>query len=309
MQEIHSDEWFERRRKTLGASEIAAVLGLSKWQTPFDVWSSKINGDKTEMSQAAYLGHLLQPIIAEEAARIAKVKINETELYKQHKKETWASATCDYICEDDDGELSILEIKATRDLSWREIPIQYRMQTAWQSFVTGIPVGRIAVLHASTSLKIYDFPDSSEWFQEVFDLCRKFWFEHVVANIPPEVPKIPKKTLNSIKAISGQTVDLDMITQQNLTELHAVRSRIKELNEIKDELENQIKYSLNNSEIGLIDGKIAVTWKETNTTRFDSSALKAADPKIYKKFLKTSKIRTFLVKDITPKNTKKRKSV
>ena len=34
-------EWLNWRRTGLGGSDIAAVLGLSKWRTPWDVWADK----------------------------------------------------------------------------------------------------------------------------------------------------------------------------------------------------------------------------------------------------------------------------
>ena len=34
-------EWLKERQQGIGGSEVAAVLGLSKWSTPFDVWLEK----------------------------------------------------------------------------------------------------------------------------------------------------------------------------------------------------------------------------------------------------------------------------
>ena len=35
------DEWLERRRKTIGGSDAAGIVGLSKWASPFSVWADK----------------------------------------------------------------------------------------------------------------------------------------------------------------------------------------------------------------------------------------------------------------------------
>jgi predicted phage-related endonuclease len=39
--ELHSEAWHEARRSRLGGSEIAAVLGLSPWQSPFSCGTSR----------------------------------------------------------------------------------------------------------------------------------------------------------------------------------------------------------------------------------------------------------------------------
>ena len=44
IQELSEMQWLEARRKVLGASEVASVLGLSRWSTPFDVYASKVLG-------------------------------------------------------------------------------------------------------------------------------------------------------------------------------------------------------------------------------------------------------------------------
>ena len=35
------DEWLAEREKGIGASEVAAILGLSPWDTPFSLWLKK----------------------------------------------------------------------------------------------------------------------------------------------------------------------------------------------------------------------------------------------------------------------------
>jgi len=34
-------EWLQERRKGIGGSDAAAVLGLSKWKTPYALWLKK----------------------------------------------------------------------------------------------------------------------------------------------------------------------------------------------------------------------------------------------------------------------------
>jgi putative phage-type endonuclease len=297
MNDLHDEEWHQRRRNSLNASEIAAVLGLSKWATAYDVWLTKIEDIRKESTEAARWGHILQPIIAEEATKRSQLQILETEVYKKHYKENWAAATCDYICKDNKGQSMILEIKATRDLSWPEIPVDYRLQAAWQSFVTRIPHGQIAVLHASSKLKIYEFPDPSGWFDEVLEACRRFWFDHVLSKKPPEKKLIEEDALEEINATPGKKITFDLASQAALIELASIREEIKDLSERKIMLEDKIKFSMQDSEIGLMNGNTVVTWKESTMNRFDSIAFRKDQPALYNKYVKKQICRRFLIKD------------
>ena len=35
------EDWLEQRRKTIGGSDAAGIVGLSKWASPFSVWAEK----------------------------------------------------------------------------------------------------------------------------------------------------------------------------------------------------------------------------------------------------------------------------
>ena len=35
------EEWLMQRRKTIGGSDAAGIVGLSKWASPFSVWAEK----------------------------------------------------------------------------------------------------------------------------------------------------------------------------------------------------------------------------------------------------------------------------
>ena len=57
--------WFEARRAGLGGSDIAAVLGLSKWQSPMDVWAAKRGlSEEVVETNAMRRGRLLESAIA-----------------------------------------------------------------------------------------------------------------------------------------------------------------------------------------------------------------------------------------------------
>lgn len=56
-------EWLEVRRGSVGASEVAAVMGLSDWETPLDVYKSKLGVDRQFDEVLGFIGHESERII------------------------------------------------------------------------------------------------------------------------------------------------------------------------------------------------------------------------------------------------------
>src|SRR6185312_4166755 len=59
----HDERWHELRRAGVTASEIAVVMGLSKLNSPFNLYWSKVNGWATEDNEIMAAGRHLEPTI------------------------------------------------------------------------------------------------------------------------------------------------------------------------------------------------------------------------------------------------------
>lgn len=77
------ENWLRERKKGIGGSDVAAVLGLSPWRTPLDVFNDKTaeTVDEKPQSDAAHFGTILEDVVADEFARrtgFKVVRFNET---------------------------------------------------------------------------------------------------------------------------------------------------------------------------------------------------------------------------------------
>ena len=62
-------QWLEGRRRGIGGSDVAAVLQLSPWRTPLDVWNDKLGlSPEHEMTSSLYWGTTLEQVVAEQAS-------------------------------------------------------------------------------------------------------------------------------------------------------------------------------------------------------------------------------------------------
>ena len=93
------DHWLELRRMGIGASDIAAVVGISPWSTPHQVWISKTTPDAPEpmTNEDMEWGLRVEGLILDETAE--RLKIDPAELVRgvlvQNRKNAWMLATID----------------------------------------------------------------------------------------------------------------------------------------------------------------------------------------------------------------------
>ena len=62
---MSNEEWLNWRKKGLGGSDIAAILGISKWSSAIDIWLQKTNQkfDETIENEAMTWGKILEASI------------------------------------------------------------------------------------------------------------------------------------------------------------------------------------------------------------------------------------------------------
>ena len=105
-----SNEWLEFRKSHVGASESAAILGVSPYKTPLDVFNEKTNRSFLEpMNDAMRLGTEMEPKIRKEWERLTG-KIFDTPT-AEHDDYPYISASFDGYCHEDN---SIIECKFSR---------------------------------------------------------------------------------------------------------------------------------------------------------------------------------------------------
>ena len=133
------EQWLEYRRKGIGGSDAAAVLGISPFRTGRDLYYDKLNivtADDAENWVQLEVGTLLEPLVAKIFAHKTGYKIYRRPFMFQHPLYPWMLADLDYMAELPDGTTAILEIKTTnynaKDNWWYNgeeiVPIYYESQ-------------------------------------------------------------------------------------------------------------------------------------------------------------------------------------
>ncbi len=148
-----SQEWLDYRRTMRNASETAAVLGVSPWCTPYQLWLEKTGRSVTKANAAMQRGTYLEP-----AARAAYEAETGNIMQPLVLQDGLYSASLDGM--DLDGEL-IVEIKCPykgqasalwNDITVGMVPDHYAAQIQHQLMVSGAKLAHLYVFDGTHGL-------------------------------------------------------------------------------------------------------------------------------------------------------------
>jgi putative phage-type endonuclease len=299
---LHGPQWLDERRKGIGGSDVAAILGLSPWKTAFQVYQDK-RGEvgNYEGSAAMDWGKRMEPAIrqwySDQTGR--SVRVPEKIIY--NSEYPFMLASLDGFT--DDGR--IVEIKTARSgKGWgepgtAEIPDCYALQVQHYMLVTGMWVADVAVSIGGGSPELYTVEADRELFNLLIEAEAAFW-ERVQSGNPPEpvtyadaVARYGRSHAQGVKLASQ-----DVLTAVQY--LHAVREEIGLLEAKEEEIKGDLIRYLGDEASDLVDadGSLLATYRIGNGRKsVDVKALERDRPDIYQQFLKQADPqRRFLLK-------------
>lgn len=200
------ESWLAGRGKSIGASEAAAAIGMSPFESPYELWARKtgrIPAKDLSGNSAVEYGNRLEPILrAMFQAEHPEFELDyhQFDVLYQHER-PWMTATLDgELIDVEDGTKGILEIKTAnvgRKSQWEKwhdaIPIGYLAQVLHQLLVTGwdfvILYAKLIKLNGDSELRTYRFDaaDRKEDMQWLLEQETAFWENHILADVPPAV--------------------------------------------------------------------------------------------------------------------------
>jgi len=263
-----SPEWHEARRASLGASEVAAVLGLSPWQTPLSVYRSKMGVPNEIPEDLAFFGHELEaPIAKWISKKHPEVGLVSGARSVRSVEFSWLSATPDRMTYGPDGlapQPIPIELKTSSAYSkdaWRDgVPDYYRIQSIVQQGVIGAPYGWLAVLHGGNSPELHRIPFDPEVWEQIVRITGKWWEAHVVAKVPPE-PVTLAEQAELWPTTAGKTIDLSETAFEAVERRTVLLADIQAQKAEADALQLAIGEFVQNAETLLYQGRPVATYK------------------------------------------------
>jgi len=295
-------QWLEERRRGIGGSDVAAIMGLNPWKTAYRVYQEKRKEvDDWQGNEATDWGKRMEPAIRQwySDATGRPVRLPEKILY--YDKHPFMLASLDGFTDD----RRIVEIKTARSgKDWgepgtNEIPDYYMLQVQHYMVITGFEVTDVPVSIAGSPPELYEVPADKELQEMIVEACAAFWQQVQDGNPPDPVTYADAVQRFGKSPAAGAVVASESVFNV-VNGLRNVRARIEHLEGEEKELRGQIISALGNAGDVLVDqdGKALVTYKLGNGRRtFDAKAFEKDHPDLYQKYYRIGEAqRRFLLK-------------
>ena len=191
-------DWLRARRRGIGSSDVAAILGVAERRTALHVWYDKRDRlPDDDAGEPALWGHLHEDTVAREWARRNRSTVRRVGLVA-HTEHTWRLCTLDRqigICPLDRTHTATtacaLEVK-TRNAwvagKWRRsVPDDVLAQVVWEMAVTGYEHIHVACLIGGNDYRQYVIRRDAELEADIVAGVETFWTTNVIGGARPAV--------------------------------------------------------------------------------------------------------------------------
>jgi putative phage-type endonuclease len=262
-------QWLAERRKGIGGSDVAAILGLSKWRTCLEVYHDKIGDlpDDEVIDPRKDAGNKLQRPIIETYAELQGATITAYEPGVIRHPDLPLLANLDAIAANEEGDEWNVDAK---NVHWRvadawgeaesdEMPDDAFYQGHHYNYITARHKTDFAVLVGGEwPPRIYTVPRDDEFFEMLLGDLEQFWW-HVTNRVPPPPDFAHATTLALAKRLYP---DVDVTKEVTLDERYgelAARynaiSRIESLGGKKKKLLNaELLFAMGDAAVAKIKG-------------------------------------------------------
>ena len=289
------------RSTYIGGSDAAAILGVSPWQTRYQLWAQKTGLISKPIDPAKEKifarGKRLEPVILQ-------MFEDETGLKVEHRNRRFYDSEYSFLAAEIDGETGNENIDAktaqpfARHL-WGEpgsdeIPIYYAAQFMHGLMVMGRDVCHVAAMIGLDDFRIFKIQRDDELIALIREKELEFW-ELVQSRTPPPI-ETREDALSVWPRSTAKTRSVNEIVAGHFAELKAIKAQIKELESDEESLRNALLPEFQDAEAIEHGGRIIATWESQNASRLDQKAIAAAHPEIVEQFKVTTSTRVLRIK-------------
>jgi len=249
------EEWLVERRKGIGASDAAAVLGLNPYMGPVAVYNDKIGiGSEVVETEAMKWGRKLEPFVADAFMdRHPEYRLVTPPEYHMvwHPQLKFIFCTPDRFLDPINGAPAAgLQLKTVGGYAirhWPEdnMPDRYLVQCIHENACNPErSVWFLDALVGGQAEREYRIERDLALEHEILRRLSAFWEDHVIARVPPPLDSTPAsdRLLKHLYPAAGQFVRQATAREAALLdEFRELRIRYSGVEEAYDAIENRVK--------------------------------------------------------------------
>lgn len=296
----------------IGGSDVAAILGVSPWKSPHELWLQKTGRapreEVTPEQQKRFdRGHRLEPVVLEMLLDRLRDEGREVELLRTNER--YIDAEYPFMaCEIDfelmlDGEHVNGDCKTVHPFAAKkwgeegtdEVPIEYAAQFMHGLGITGRDRCIVATLIGMDDLLIYEVQRDQETIDGTRGRVAQYWNECVIADVPPDPIDFDDAKAIYAKA-AGTKIEATSEVRDAVFNLAEIKAKLKSFEEAEKELSFRIADFMRPHSILTFGGHEIATWKNQDHTSLDQKLLAEELPDVTARYKRTKEIRVLRLK-------------
>lgn len=286
-----SKEWLlarwkdEEGRCVFGASDIPALMGASPYKTRAELFADKRNEPIVQAENPVFRrGNLLEPPLLEEAGFILNTKIiTPRVMYRKGR----LSISLDGV-DSENNPTMIVEAKTTTRYSIHsaeDLPEEWLWQGWAQQAVVGVPVWFV-VLDRDLRISVVQLPENTAAIDSLTQETEIFgaWVDGTEVLDEP-IDQFTAADIARVWKPTPTSVDLPTEAAEWLSQLEEGRLLQKQGEELEQRAKDALAQMMLNNEIGLLNGKQVITWRQqAGRKSFDSKQFREDNPDLYAQY-------------------------
>jgi putative phage-type endonuclease len=260
------EQWLEDRKKAIGASDVAAILGVSPWASAWDVWADKTGRlEKWEGNEQTRLGQFFEPSVLDYA---------ESKLGELVRGERVLHATLPVASTLDARVLKNnrpVEAKTTGlagpiygdwgDSGTDEVPEYYLVQVHTQLLcLSDADMGYLFGLLPGRGVVEFNIERSDKICDHLGSVLDDWWTRHIINDVEPSRDKASLEIVKRMKRIPSKSIDLNDEIAQLVQEREALKAKMKQFDKAIESIDSKLLSSLGDAEQATFPDGSGVTY-------------------------------------------------
>lgn len=288
------------RRKFIGGSDVASILGVSPWKTPFSLYQEKVSEHPITDQDNKILqrGKRMEPYVLQ-------ILSDETGLIVSKTNERYVDHEYPFMCCEIDAEAQTgenIEIKTVSSFSAKEwgepdtdaVPVYYAAQAMYGLMITGKQKCVFGVLIGADDFRVYRIHRCEDTIKAIRTRVLEFW--NAVQSKRPPAPINLSDIASIFPTESGEIIEADTELFIDYQTLKKCKEQEKALQKEIEEAELRIKKAMGDASRLSYKNQILCTWRNSKTRRLDQKRLSDVHPDIAEQFKTISESRIFRVR-------------
>lgn len=291
------------RRHSIGGSDVAPILGLSKYATPLDVYLEKTGlvTAEREPSEQMLWGNLLESAVRNEWERREGKMLATPPMIRGD--EPWMHANVDALVVDNPNEgLEVKLVSGPACAEWGEpgtdaVPLYYLVQVYHYAIVTGRRRWYVAALFNGNALHTYVIDCAPNLMAQIHEAERRFW--RCVQERTPPAPISPEDVAKLYPQSIAKRVKADERAIGAWQRLREFREAADAAIAQAEAYQQQLMEAMGEADT-LVDseGRVLATWRSQSRTSVDMKQLRRLVPEAVKQCEGSTSFRRFLLKEV-----------